>query len=224
MAFRRTSVALFSLLLAGGTLAACSSTPTAVFKPKKRHPVASSTTTTTTTSTSTTTSTTAAPASTTTTTSSTPATATDSTCQNSQLRVTEASGGGAAGTIEQPFTIANTGSSPCVLDGYPMLTLVPAKGTVTPKFSHSGQGGVFQASPHAITLPGDGDDSAAFVMAYTDVQENGQKTCPEIVNLKAALPGPAGTFEFRQRFYPCGAPDISVSAVVSYATYRSQFG
>jgi cytoskeletal protein RodZ len=223
MAIRRTSVAVLSVLLAGGAMAACSTTPTAVFKPSNRHKHHSSSTTSTTT-TSTTASATTTTTSTTTTSTTNATTAVASTCQNSQLTVTATRGGGAAGTIEQPFTIANTGKSPCVLDGYPTITLVPKSGTVNPQVSHSGQGQVFQASPRAITLPANGSDSAAFVMSYTDVQVNGQTSCPEMVAIKAALPGPAGTFQFAERLYPCGAPNIAVSAIVDYATYKSQFG
>lgn len=219
MATRRTLVAFLGVALGGALLAACSSTPTSASAPRDTV-----TDTSTSTTTAPATSTTSPVVTSTSTTTTTLAPTTPSTCQNTELQVTQVSGGGAAaGTIELPFTIANTGASTCVLDGYPGITLVPKTGKVTPTITHSGQGQVFQGGPSAITLPAGGSPAAAFVISYSDVQTNGEASCPEITDIKAALPGPAGTFQFAQTFYPCGGPTIGVSPLVSYSTYKAQF-
>lgn len=205
--------AVLGLALAGGALAACgASTPTAA-SGHSQHPKSSGTTSTTTT---------ASPSSSSTTTTSTAA-ATASTCQSSQLKVTEAKGGAAAGTIEVPFSIANTGSQPCSLDGYPTLTLVGPSGDLSAQVSHEGQGEVFQVAPATVTLPANSSEAAAFVLAYSDVPSGGQTSCPKVDEIEAALPGETSAVGFSQTFYPCGAPNIDVSAVITYAQYQEQF-
>ena len=121
------------------------------------------------------------------------------------------------------YTIANTGSSPCTVNGYPSLTLVPQSGSVSPVVSHSGQAQVFSVAPSTVTLPPTGSASAGFVIAYSDVQVNGQTSCPQIDAIQVTLPGAAGPYQIAQRFFPCGAPNLSVSAVVTHSTYQAQF-
>ena len=101
--------ALALLACAGGTLAACSSTPST-----PKH-VTTTTHTTAPTTSSTSTSTTA---STTTTTTSVASTA----CTH--ITASAGQGQGAAGTITGVITVTNTGPSTCVANGYPTIALV----------------------------------------------------------------------------------------------------
>ncbi|MGH9291746.1 MAG: DUF4232 domain-containing protein [Acidimicrobiales bacterium] len=120
------------------------------------------------------------------------------------------------------FGITNDGSLTCELTGYPALTLVPAQGSVSPIFSHNGQGSAFRKAPGTVLLPTGG--SAGFVMEYSDVQANGQSSCPEIVAVEVRLPGSGSTSRtVPGRFLPCGAPNISVSPVITASAESAQF-
>lgn len=207
---KRGALAVLGVLVLGSVLAGCGSTPTASSGPATTNSAAATTSTTaastTTVAPSTSTSTTVAP----------------SACTHDQLSVSAARSGAAAGTIEIPFTVTNTATTACVIDGYPTVVLVPKSGTVSPQVSHSGQGAVFSIAPTAITLPA-GSTGAAFVIAYNDVQSDGQTSCPQIVEIDVTLPGSAGAFQFPRSFSPCGAPNIDVSAVITDSQYKSQF-
>jgi hypothetical protein len=130
---------------------------------------------------------------------------------------------GAAGTVEIGFAIANSGPEPCILDGYPTIGLVPNSGTVAPVVSHSGQGSIFSIPQAAINLAVSSTPTAGFALEYSDVQTNGETSCPQINDIDVTLPGLGGSFTFAKRFFPCGAPNVSVSAIVTGAQYKAAF-
>lgn len=201
-------------LAVGGVLAGCSSA----------SPAASGSSSTTSTSTSTTSvPTTSSTSTSTTSTSTTTTVAATTACTTTQLKVSPDKSQGAAGTIDMGYTIANTGPGSCTVNGYPSLTLVPQSGSVSPVVSHGGQAQVFSVAPSTVTLPPTGSVSAGFVIEYSDVQTNGQTSCPQINVIEVTLPGSAGPYQFSRRFYPCGAPNLSVSAVVTHSTYQAKF-
>ncbi|MGH9296452.1 MAG: DUF4232 domain-containing protein [Acidimicrobiales bacterium] len=138
-------------------------------------------------------------------------------CTAASLKVARGGSQGAAGTIYTGFTISDKTSVPCTLDGYPAVSLVPHSGTLHPTFSHSG------FKPPSSIVVGPGGAGAAFVLRYSDVQENGQTSCPQIDAIKARMPGTAPAQLVPFRIYPCGAPSIGISAVVSAASYRAEF-
>ncbi len=138
-------------------------------------------------------------------------------CESSSLSLSRGGTSGATGTIGLGVIIRNTGTSPCTLDGYPTLTLTPASGSVSPVFSVTGP------SPSVVEIAGKGE--AGFVVEYSDVQVNGETSCPEIVSMRVALPGSAGgPISMARRFFPCGSPNIEVSAVLPYSQYQSLVG
>jgi len=176
--------------------------------------------TTTTTSTlapsSTTTTTTSVATSTTSSSTSTTTTTAVPVCVASTLRIKRGNSSGAAGTIALGFVITNTASSPCTLDGYPAIELVPVAGTLHPLISHTGS-----ASP--VSLQGGG--GAGFVLEYSDVGVNGQTSCPLISATDVTLPGVVGPpVRVPTRFCPYGQPDVSVSAVLSSVRYDALVG
>ena len=111
-----------------------------------------------------------------------------------------------------------------MLDGYPVIGLVPKSGSISPVYSHSGQSAIFKTPVSAVTLPPSSTAGAAFVLEYSDVQQNGQTSCPQISQIKVTLPGLGGTSRISKKFFPCGAPNISVSAIVSNSRYKAAFG
>jgi hypothetical protein len=218
MLSKRAAVLLLSTLVVGGSLAGCSKSSaggTTTTKPK-----ATVTTTSTTKPTSV--------ASTTTTVKSGPTTTTSAAphyglCPPVVLTVKADKSSGAAGKIDLGFSVANAGPEPCTLDGYPSITLVPASGKVTAVISHSGQGSVFSLLPQNVSLTVSSLAAAGFVLQYNDEQSDGQTSCPQIKQIRVTMPGLGGTFSFNKSFYPCGAPNISVSAFVTESQYQTAF-
>jgi hypothetical protein len=214
-------VARIALASAGGlavaaVLAACSSSPAAS---GNHRPASASTSSTTTSTTTTTVASTGTSGSSSTTTS----TSAVSTCAKSTLSLVQDRTEGAAGTIYLGFSIVNRGSSPCTLSGYPTIGLVGTSGPLTTEISHSGQGTIFSVAPTTVVLPAGTSPGAGFVVAYGDVPQGGQSTCPTVTKVEVTLPGVTGSFRVAKRFVPCGAPNLSVSAVVPEATYQAQF-
>jgi hypothetical protein len=112
------------------------------------------------------------------------------------------------------MTITNMGAGPCTLEGYPTLALVPASGTVTPVFSKTGP------APVAVGLVAKGQ--AGFAVEYSDEQVNGQTSCPQIAGIGIKLPNVVGVAaHVPARFFPCGAPNIAVTAVLSLSQYEA---
>lgn len=163
-------------------------------------------------------STTSAPVSSTGTSSTSSTTTTTSTPSTpcSSLSVIHGKSSGAAGTIALGFVVRNLSATTCVLDGFPTIRLVPASGIVHPVVTHTG-------AAAAVTIVGEA--MAGFVLEYGDEPVQGQTTCPAILAVKVTLPNPgAAPMKVPVGFSPCGAPDISVSAVLSQAQYKSLVG
>lgn len=155
-------------------------------------------------------------------TTSTSTTVVSTACTHSDLTLSSGKTGAATGTIFLGFTLTNSSHSACTIDGYPTVVLIGPSGDVDAQVSHSAPGEIFSNSPASVTLEPGVTGSAGFVVAYTDVQSNGQTSCPEVDVIELTMPDENGQFHAARRFYPCGAPSISVSPVVSGATYKSE--
>ncbi|MBW4030343.1 MAG: DUF4232 domain-containing protein, partial [Acidobacteria bacterium] len=138
--------------------------------------VATATTTTTTTTTSTSTTTTTVPSKPTTT---TPVSLT--TCRGTQFSGTNVGSAGAAGTGYDIMTLTKTSPGSCVVDGFPIVSLLGAKGAVITGFNVTGATD-FPAgpargapSPHTITT----GQKVDVQIRYSDIPV-GTATCPSV--------------------------------------------
>ncbi|MGO9558082.1 MAG: DUF4232 domain-containing protein [Acidimicrobiales bacterium] len=212
---KRAAVLVLSALVVGASLAGCSKASSGPTTTKPKATTTSSPTSTT-------------AAATTTTVPSGPTTTTLAPhyglCPPVVLTVkVDKASSGAAGTVDYGIDVANSGPEPCTLDGYPTVTLVPVSGKVTPVISHAGQGSVFSLLPQNVSLAASSAPTAGFVLQYNDEQSDGQTSCPQIKQIRVTMPGLGGTFTVNKSFYPCGAPNISVSAFVTESQYRAAF-
>jgi hypothetical protein len=223
VSFRRALAArAAAVAVLGVVLAACSTTPSGVSQPTQAP--SSSTPTTTTSTTAGPTSTSAPSTSTSSTTTSTTAAAA-APCSKAQLALKVGKTQGAAGSIYIGFTLADKTSQGCTLNGYPTIGLGGPGGPVVPQVSHEGQGAIFGDHPSTVALPPGGAAGAGFVLSYSDIQQNGQTSCPQVTAISVTLPGQSTAFHMHERrFYPCGAPNLSVSAIVSETVYHAQYG
>jgi len=172
------------------------------------------------TSTSTSTSTTIAPTtSTSSTTTSTTRPATPTACVAGQLTLVSYKGSGTAGSSFNPVGIANSSSSPCLINGRPQITLIGGQQGATPSaipttVLSTGQAPVFQIAPLPVTVSPGGAASAGFMVQSSDVPSNGEQTCPVVSSMKVKLPDIPSTFKVAENFTACGGPTIFVSAIV----------
>ncbi|MGH9047961.1 MAG: DUF4232 domain-containing protein, partial [Acidimicrobiales bacterium] len=95
-------------------------------------------------------------------------------CQPSDLKIDVSGSGGAAGTIELTFSLVNSGSVSCTMEGYPGMLLLDAKGAPLP--TTVVRGGSLSFDDLAVTsvslAPG---ESSFFNAGYSDVSGTG--TC-----------------------------------------------
>jgi hypothetical protein len=97
-----------------------------------------------------------------------------------------------------------------------VVTLVPVSGTVNPVVSHFGS---------ATLVPIQGGAEAGFVLEYSDEGVDGQTSCPLITATVVKLPQVSGApVTVATHFCPYGQPDITLSAVLSLAKYRTLTG
>lgn len=152
----RVAAGGLSVAAAAVTLSACSSNPSADRSTTTTRPHSSTTTSDPTTGTTTTTTTTTT-------------TAATATCQVSGVRLDAVGQGGAAGTQEITFSLANASSSPCTTFGYPGMLLVSTSGAALTTTVDRGGGLSFEnISPTHVTLaPG---QTAYFNVGFNDVQ------------------------------------------------------
>ena len=156
--------------------------------------VATTTTTTTTTSTTTTvpTSTTTAPASLT-------------TCRGSQFAGTNVGSQGAAGTGYDTMTLTKTSPGTCVVDGYPLITLLDAQGAPISGFSVAGATDLpapANGPPVALTISA--GQRVGVELRYSDIPI-GNAACPTVsqVDVRFVAGDQAVPVTFTYPIQPC---------------------
>lgn len=170
---------------------------------------------TTTTTTAAPTTTTRAPATTTTAAPTTTTTASGNGCTVSQLQVTTAGAGGAAGTIYNTGTFTNTSPKTCTLQGYPGMQLLNAQGQNLP--TNVVRGGVTWQTPAAnqppalVTLAP--QQAATFDWSYSDVPVGNQATCPMSSSALVTAPNDFKSATITLQIPVCGDGTIHVSPV-----------
>lgn len=163
----------------------------AVFTLSRHHTTTPITSPTSVTTTTTSTSTSSASSSTTT-------TAVSTTCRGADFRGTFNQGQGAAGTIYASVTLTMTGTGPCELKGFPILTLQDAKGAVLAVQevqigSSTGpvQFQVARANQAPMTVALHKGSTTTFSFAYSDVS-TGSAACESATTMNVQLT-PANT-------------------------------
>jgi hypothetical protein len=178
-------------------------------------------------STATTTSTSAHPTSTSgsvTTTSASASTTTSAGTQRCEVAGLQGSAGGssgAAGTIETTFVLKNTGSTACILGGYPGLQLLGSSGASLPtKVVRGGSYSFTSMSPTTVTLaPG---EAVAFNVGYSDVPVDNETSCPTSSSLEITPPNAYDHLVVPASLAPCGGGTLVVSPVFSTTGSGSQ--
>ena len=169
-----------------------------------------------TTTTSTTSTTTTAPPATTTTTppattTTTPASLT--TCRGAQFSGTNVGSQGAAGTGYDTMILTKTSPGTCVVDGYPLITLLNAKGAVITGISVAGAtdfpAGPARGAPSAHTVAA--GQKVDVQLRYSDIPV-GSATCPSVAQVDIQFVSGDRTvpISFTYPIEPCGG-NVAVS-------------
>ena len=159
-----------------------------------------------------TTSTTAAPPSSSTTSSSAVA-------AQCSIKGSSGQGEGAAGTITGTIILTNVGSGPCVVNGYPTLTLTSGSGA--PLTVTIVDGLTVNVSSQANAAPSNviivAASTAQFAYQYSDVPSGAETSCPSSEAASVTLPNGGGSSpSFPLTMSPCDNGTVHVSPV--YAT------
>jgi hypothetical protein len=113
---------------------------------------------------------------------------------------------GAAGTIEDTVTLANTSGAQCSLIGYPGMQLYDSAGTAVPTMVV--RGGVHfavaaaNAAPAKVTLAP--NQSAQFVLHYSDVPSGNETSCPNSSTARITPPNDLTSASVALSIAPCG--------------------
>ena len=138
------------------------------------------------------------------------------TCLATQLSIVPLQGNGAAGTIYQTFSLTNTSSTTCTLDGYPGMQLLGSQGTSIPtNVVRGGLGGGAPAAagqaPALVTLAP--DQVASFAFQYEDVPVGNETSCPTSAKAEITPPNDVTFAVVTLQIAPCGGGTVHVSPI-----------
>ncbi len=194
--------ALALVVGAAVVLAACSNSPSA-----PKHRTTTTTRASTSTTTSPTTTTTSAPATTST---------TAGTTACSHVMASPGQGQGAAGTITGFITVTNAGTTPCTVNGYPVLALFSGSGAPLMVTMVNGLSVTIStpanAPPSSFSVAPSG--KAQFAYQFSDVPVGAETSCPTSQSASVTMPGSStASPNFQLAIGPCGNGTIRVSPV-----------
>lgn len=140
------------------------------------------------------------------------------TCQGSDFTGTFNQGQGAAGTIYGSITVTKRTGNPCVIDGFPLLTLQDKTGALLPvSLTQDATGTPIQftdakanAAPSKLNFTV--GSSTTFDLAYNDVG-NGVNACPSASTINVQLKNGDSSISVTPQYpiQPCSAGHIWVS-------------
>jgi hypothetical protein len=134
-------------------------------------------------------------------------------CPASQLAGSQVGSEGAAGTVELTFALRNTGTTSCVLEGYPGGLLLDGSGQALPTTVERGGTLKFEAVPvSTVTLaPG---ATAWFNLGFSDVPTGTETSCPAAASLEITPPNAYDHLTVpASGLAPCGQGTVTVSPV-----------
>jgi Protein of unknown function (DUF4232) len=141
-------------------------------------------------------------------------------CSPSQIGITAASTGAALGHVGVLFTLRNTSSASCRLDGYPGILLLGSNGKALPTMVVRVLNGAYlipPVVPHRVALQSGA--VASFDLQYGDnpvgaqANEPYSQACPSAASAEVTLPNANGHSVVPVSMAPCGG-QVLVSPVV----------
>jgi len=141
-------------------------------------------------------------------------------CSPSQIGITAASNGAALGHVGVLFTLRNTSSANCHLNGYPGMLLLGSNGHTLPTTVVRAVTGAYlipAVMPHRVALPPGA--IASFNLQYGDNPVGSQanepyaRACPAAASAGVTLPNATGHTVVPASMAPCGG-QVIVSPVV----------
>lgn len=148
-------------------------------------------------------------------------------CGKDQIVITAAGTGAGLGHVGVLFTLRNTSSVSCRLDGYPGLQLLGSHGQALPTTVVRASTGAYlfpAVAPHRVALPPGA--VASFDLQYGDNPVGAQanepyaRACPSATSDEVTLPNAAGHSVVPASMAPCGG-QVLVSPVVPGSQWLS---
>lgn len=142
------------------------------------------------------------------------------TCAASGLSIIKSGSQGAAGTFELTFSLRNSSSATCVMDGYPGAQLLTATGTsLTTTVVRGGSYTFSDFPPAPVTLvPG---ATAYLNLAYNDVP-TGSGPCPTAGQIEITPPNATDHQTLTLQIMACNQGTLTVSPVFAASSSETQ--
>jgi hypothetical protein len=149
-------------------------------------------------------------------------------CSQGQIGITAAGTGAGLGHVGVLFTLKNTSSASCRIQGYPDMQLLGSNGEALPTTVARAVSGAYlfpAVTPHRVALaPG---ATASFDLQYGDnpvgaqANESYAQACPSASSAEVTLPNSPGHSIVPASMAPCGG-QVLVSPVVPGSQWLSQ--
>jgi Protein of unknown function (DUF4232) len=149
-------------------------------------------------------------------------------CSQSQIGITAAGTGAGLGHVGELFTLRNTSSASCRLEGYPDMQLLGSNGQALPTtVVRAGSTGAYlfpAVTPHRVALPPGA--AASFDLQYGDNPVGAQanepyaQACPSATSAEVTLPSASDHSVVPVSMAPCGG-QVLVSPVVPGSQWLS---
>lgn len=128
-------------------------------------------------------------------------------CRGPQLKLSNDGGDAGAGNRVAEIGVQNVGSQPCMLNGFPTVTLQDAGGRVLSSVrAEKSLGSYFTQSqpPAPVVLASQG--KALFGLAWNVVphEAQGETVCPSAARIRMTAPGDTSPTSLTLTFTPCG--------------------
>jgi hypothetical protein len=133
------------------------------------------------------------------------------TCRAAQLKGSEYSENGAAGTILLSFSLKNTGAA-CTMNGYASLILMAGVNPLTTNVVH---GDLPVPTPRAKPVRLLHGGYATILVAYSDVVVNNEKRCPDSDAFLVRTPGQTNWLRVAAGATACGGGTVRESPVIA---------
>ncbi|WP_201733481.1 DUF4232 domain-containing protein [Acidithrix sp. C25] len=143
-------------------------------------------------------------------------------CVPSQLTITEGRPSVAAGSIGVSFSMTNSASTECYMQGYPGLEMLNSAGGSIPTYVHRGNSvSVISEPVTKVTLQS--GQTAYFLLGYSDGTGYGSASCPTSASIEVTPPNDYGFNVVKAIINPYGGRtianlqcgDVTVSPVIA---------
>lgn len=125
------------------------------------------------------------------------------TCTKAQLSIAQSGGNITATGYVAQFTLTNTSSSRCSLNGYPVPIIIGALGPLATHPTNNGVSGQKAYAVSTVSLSPKGG-AASFLMSWNPISSPAASSCPDGTEIEFTLPNVKGGLTAQSTVKACG--------------------